>query len=612
MSVKLREFTTADGQTIYVKMSKQEYKDAMKAAKEGKPVSFNPDSVFMSKKGDVSRADAQLTQNQNYAGTSLERGSEKMESKKDYSARREQYEATLKQQYIDAGMTEKEAAKVAKKEAKERIESEKAADEVISAVYFTPDDKKAADFKEKKAKAEAQGKHVVELTDSDMKRLEQFDELKGFVKTDENGKKTIEDQDGLKVAAAKLVGDDNKVSYKERFDLTRKAKDVDGAISHGSARKTKNLFKHLGFDHAHDYTEALIAGGVAATAAGAGIGAAIITGGAPAIGATGAGGGWFAPAIAGSGHLIPGLIAGGTVGAGLAGASQLHDRSEVPEAKINQPEPEPEPEPEPSPEPSPEPEPDPTPAKFRGRAVDEGLKSRRNIQEADWKTGTNPMQKSDPGQYVLANEDGEVETTGSDYKKPETITFKDNTNDPDKGNINSYTYRLVTDEEAQAGKLSDGTAIQTGGRSGQPLYVLVSADKQDGTDIKSTHAELYELNYEEDGEGENKVGHYDLRQYDGMSGYNVSSNDYSKRGTEGNNGANFKWGNWARQDAARQNKVKSYNAQNAADLAKHLQPAPNVNDIIQANPSVFDSNGNIKSNVDWSKLDLPKGTVFLD
>ena len=596
--MKLRQFTTADGQTFYARMSDKDYKEAVKTGQLKKGT-----SVFYSAKGNVSRESGQLTQNQNYAGTSLERGSEKMESKKDYSARREQYEATLKQQYVDAGMTEKEASKIAKKEAKERIESEKAADEVISAVYFTPDDKKAADFKEKKAKAEAQGKHVVELTDSDMKRLEQFDELKGFVKTDENGKKTIEDQDGLKVAAAKLVGDDNKVSYKERFDLTRKAKDVDGAISHGSARKTKNLFKHLGFDHAHDYTEALIAGGVAAAGAGAAIGAAVVTGGLPAVGALDGGGGLFIPAVAGTGHALTGLAIGSGAGAALAGASQIHDRSKVPEASV-------EAEPEPSPEPSPEP--DPTPAKFRGRAVDEGLKARRNIQEADWKTGTNPMKKADSGQYVLANDDGEVETTGSDYKKPETITFKDNTNDPDKGNINSYTYRLVTDEEAQAGKLSDGTAIQTGGRSGQPLYVLVSADKQDGTDIKSAHAELYELNYEEDGEGENKVGHYDLRQYEGMSGYNVSSNDYSKRGTEGNNGANFKWGNWTRQDAARQNKVKSYNAQSAADLIKHLQPAPNVNDVIKANPSVFDSNGNIKSDAKWNLLDLPKGTVFLD
>ena len=179
MSEKLRQFTTADGQTIYVKMSRKDYKAAMKAAQEGRPVTLNGNSVFVSAKNYVSRDEDQLTQNQNFAGTSLECGAEKMQGKKDYKARQAQYEQALKAQYIQDGMSEKEAAKIAKTEAKERIEAEKAADEVISAVYFTPDEKDK--YKAQKDALEAQGKHAVLLTKDDMKRLGQFDELKGFV-----------------------------------------------------------------------------------------------------------------------------------------------------------------------------------------------------------------------------------------------------------------------------------------------------------------------------------------------------------------------------------------------------------------------------------------------
>ena len=183
MSVKLRQFTTADGKTIYARMSKEQYKQALKTG------DLQGASVFQSAKDEVSRSQDQLTQNQNFAGTSLARGAEQMEGKKDYKARREQYETQLQQKYVAAGMSEDEASKIAKAEAKELIESEKAADEVISAVYFTPDEKDK--YKAQKEQLEAQGKHAVLLTKDDMKRMEQFDELSGFVETDENGKKTI-------------------------------------------------------------------------------------------------------------------------------------------------------------------------------------------------------------------------------------------------------------------------------------------------------------------------------------------------------------------------------------------------------------------------------------
>ena len=166
---------------------------------------------------------------------------------------------------------------------------------------------------------------------------------------------------------------------------------------------------------------------------------------------------------------------------------------------------------------------------------------------------------------------------------------------------------MVTDEEVAAGKLDDGTPIKTGGRKG-PFYVLVQSDKQDGTDIKATHTEVYELSYEEDGEGENKTGHYDLRQYEGMSGYNQSSNVYSKRGTEGNAGAGFKFGNWTRQTPERLDLLKSYGATSADELINNLVPKPDLIDLIKANPSVFDQDGKVKPNAKWERLDLPKGT----
>lgn len=583
MSIKPRQFTDAQGNTVYVNMSKKEYKAALKqqkaayeaAKKAGKLDEFRagtwqPEgyqatnlkgkSIFAGQKASLTAT----PQNGDFAGTSLAVADGKVDSKKDYKAKRDQYEATLLERYkaeneklpADQRIPESRLEKIAAREAKELVESEKAADEVLAAKYFTPDQKE--EYKQWKKDHPDQAKHAVLLEESDMERLSQFDDLKGFVTT-ENGKRVIteENQLELKKAAAKHVGDDNKLDYNERFDQTRVAKGlntykdenggehtdsagVEGrAISHGSARKTKNLFKHLGFDHAHDYTETLITAGVASAAAGAAIGEAIVTGGFAGAGLVDGGGGIIIPAIAGSSHLVEGLAIGAAAGAIPGAASQLHaNGNKVPAGKIdNEPEPvvsEPpaevsEPPAEVSEPPAEVSEPPAAPMpKLRGRAVDEGLKKRVGYKEdPDW--DKNPMVKEQKAQYVLANEDGEVEIPEDteDITRPATITFHDNTNDRDKQNVNTYTYRLITDEEIKNGKLSDGTPIKTGGGEG-PFYVLESATKADGTNIKSRHAEVFKLQpeYNED----KTMLHYNLRQSGNMSGANRSSIDYQRRG----------------------------------------------------------------------------------
>jgi hypothetical protein len=64
-------------------MSRKEYKETLKKAQNGEEIDLKDKSVFQSKKGDVSRADEKLTQNDAFYDSSLEIGSDKMETKKD-------------------------------------------------------------------------------------------------------------------------------------------------------------------------------------------------------------------------------------------------------------------------------------------------------------------------------------------------------------------------------------------------------------------------------------------------------------------------------------------------------------------------------------------------
>jgi len=144
-----------------------------------------------------------------------------------------------------------------------------------------------------------------------------------------------------------------------------------------------------------------------------------------------------------------------------------------------------------------------TPTKMRGYAKDNAMLSRLGISSNE---------KMGRAQWVEANEDGELTTTGSNAEKPETITMKDNTN----GRVNTYTYKLLTPEQAEAkGLTGDG-----------PFYVLESVTNGDGTDIKASHEEVFKLNLQKDSDG---TYNYNLEQDAGMAGSGTSSIDYTKR-----------------------------------------------------------------------------------
>lgn len=144
-----------------------------------------------------------------------------------------------------------------------------------------------------------------------------------------------------------------------------------------------------------------------------------------------------------------------------------------------------------------------TPTKMRGYAKDNVLLANR---------GVTSNQKMGSAQWVEANEDGELTTTGGTSEKPETITMKDNTN----GRVNTYTYKLLSDAEAKAqGLTGEG-----------PFYVLESVKNADGQDIKKSNTEVYRLNLQKDGDG---TYNYNLEQDAGMAGSGTSSIDYTKR-----------------------------------------------------------------------------------
>jgi len=299
MSEKLRPISY-NGETLYVRMSKSDYKWAKKqlageeaesvftwlksqngkqidGLKEGQKINVN--MVSSEDKYDIGQARGR--ENAGEAGRALARGQETMQSKKDYKENRNYYESVLTDKFEAAGLTPKDAAKAAKKEAKALVNVEKAADEVLASEYFLPGEEEK--YKAAKAAAKETGKRPVMLEKSDYKLLQskEFDEaFEGRVR-DEKGnivKEGTLNSDKLKLIASKMVGDDNTIDNEERVQLTGDIKDYKDRkhISHAEARKTKNLFKHLGFDHEHDFTETKrIATVVGMTLAGAGLGAGV-------------------------------------------------------------------------------------------------------------------------------------------------------------------------------------------------------------------------------------------------------------------------------------------------------------------------------------------------
>lgn len=181
-----------------------------------------------------------------------------MKTKKEYKEMRKERQAEL---YLDLHKVDSDYSnRMAKKQAKQSVEVTKAADRVLSSVYYTD---KAAYDKAKKADKEA-GKRPVLLTESDMEMLKDQNWDKAFVGRERDAKGNITkegnlDSDMLKQLAAERIGMDNEVEMEERVSETAAMADEvglkNGKVTHKKARKTKNLYKHIGFDYQKDQTE---------------------------------------------------------------------------------------------------------------------------------------------------------------------------------------------------------------------------------------------------------------------------------------------------------------------------------------------------------------------
>ena len=181
-----------------------------------------------------------------------------MKTKKEYKEMRKERQAEL---YLDLHELDGNYSnRMAKKQAKQSVEVTKAADRVLSSVYYTD---KAA-FEAAKEKDKANGKRPVLLTESDMEMLKDQNWDKAFVGRERNAEGNITkegklDSDMLKQLAAERIGMDNEVEMEERVSETAAMADEvglkNGKVTHKKARKTKNLYKHLGFDYQKDLTE---------------------------------------------------------------------------------------------------------------------------------------------------------------------------------------------------------------------------------------------------------------------------------------------------------------------------------------------------------------------
>lgn len=181
-----------------------------------------------------------------------------MKTKKEYKEMRKERQAEL---YLDLHKVDSDYSnRMAKKQAKQSVEVTKAADRVLSSVYYTD---KAA-FEAAKEKDKADGKRPVLLTESDMEMLKDQNWDGAFEGRKRNGKHEIIEygklnNEKLKQIAAERIGMDNEVEMEERVSETAAMADEvglkNGKVTHKKARKTKNLYKHLGFDYQKDQTE---------------------------------------------------------------------------------------------------------------------------------------------------------------------------------------------------------------------------------------------------------------------------------------------------------------------------------------------------------------------
>lgn len=138
------------------------------------------------------------------------------------------------------------------------------------------------------------------------------------------------------------------------------------------------------------------------------------------------------------------------------------------------------------------------------------------------KTANDPNGRA---QFVVGDEAGEVSVTGGTKETPTTITIKDDTN----GGFNEYTYHVITDKAIAKGVTDDGIPIPKDLKldwNKGPYYILIKAEDHEGNNLKTSHTEVYRLEYTERDDGTRS---YDLIQDEGMDGSGKSSIDYRRR-----------------------------------------------------------------------------------
>lgn len=257
--VMFRVNTDENGQTVKKQVTAEELQELQKllsGMNQGQKPQGDMNVMGLS----VERQSAQ--ENQVITRTGLDYASNDagvMKTKKEYKEMRKERQAELYQD-LHYNVSSDYSNRMAKKQAKQSVEVTKAADRVLSSVYYTD---KAA-FEAAKEKDKADGKRPVLLTESDMEMLKDQNWDGAFEGRKRNGKHEIIEygklnNEKLKQIAAERIGMDNEVEMEERVSETAAMADEvglkNGKVTHKKARKTKNLYKHLGFDYQKDQTE---------------------------------------------------------------------------------------------------------------------------------------------------------------------------------------------------------------------------------------------------------------------------------------------------------------------------------------------------------------------
>lgn len=255
--VMFRVNTDENGQPVKKQVTGEEIQKLLNGMNQGQKPQGDMNVPGLS----VERQSAQLPET-GTRSTGLNYASNKdgvMKTKKQYKEMRKERQAELYQD-LHYNVDSDYSNRMAKKQAKQSVEVTKAADRVLSSVYYTD---KAA-FEAAKEKDKANGKRPVLLTESDMEMLKDQNWDGAFEGRKRNEKHEIIEygklnNEKLKQIAAERIGMDNEVEMEERVSETAAMADEvglkNGKVTHKKARKTKNLYKHLGFDYQKDQTE---------------------------------------------------------------------------------------------------------------------------------------------------------------------------------------------------------------------------------------------------------------------------------------------------------------------------------------------------------------------